>query len=98
MNVYRFVEYKIPKSLMDLSLDFPIKQINYIDDKNIIKYLNDENNENHYLIDKIINVSNEDKELYIKLLIIYLNGGLIINETFLILTENIKDGISYIYI
>ena len=55
MNVYRFVEYKIPKSLMDLSLDFPIKQINYIDDKNIIKYLNDENNENHYLIDKIIN-------------------------------------------
>lgn len=80
MNIYRFVEYKIPKSLLNVSLDFPIKQINYIDDKNIIKYLNDENNENHYLIDKIINVSNEDKELYIKLLIIYLNGGLIIND------------------
>jgi hypothetical protein len=80
MNIYRFVEYKIPKSLLNVSLDFPIKQINYIDDKHIIKYLNDENNGNHYLIDKIINVSNEDKELYIKLLIIYLNGGLIIND------------------
>jgi hypothetical protein len=82
MNIICFLEHKLPKEMLESLYDFNLTQFSYVNDKNTIDYLNvlRTNDDVNNLINNLNIVKPEDKDLYIKLLILYLTGGLIIND------------------
>lgn len=91
MNIICFLEHKLPKEMVDSLYNFNFTQFSYINDKHTIEYLNKlrQNDDTNNLINNLNLVKLEDKELYIKLLVVYLTGGLIINDKMVL--NNIDD-------
>jgi hypothetical protein len=80
MNVYYFLNYKLPADFLKqlYNFDYPIIQINPNNTDDIRKYLNEDKYSN--LINKIKDIDTNNKEIFIKLLLLYINGGLVIND------------------
>jgi len=80
MNLYCFVSYKLPKDFIDKFYDnnYNIIQININNETDIYNNLNKITD--NLLIEKIKHINVDNKELFIKLLVLYFNGGIIIND------------------
>ena len=90
MDVFSFVKYSHSKTLDHLlNKDFKIIEINTDDEESILSYLKSIC-DNTNLIDKVKNIDNTHNKLsFIKLIILYYNGGLVINDKIVIKNINV---------
>ena len=90
MDVFSFVKYSHSKTLEDLlNTDFKLIEINTDDEESILSYLKSIC-DNTNLIDKVKNIDNTHNKLsFIKLIILYYNGGLVINDKIVIKNINV---------
>ena len=85
MDIFAFIKYSHSKTLDNfLNKNFKIIEINTDDEEYILSYLKSIC-DNSNLIDKIKNIDNtHNKIIFIKLIILYYNGGLVINDKIVI--------------
>jgi hypothetical protein len=90
MDIFCFLKYSHSKTLDNfLNKDFKITEINTDDEESILSYLKSIC-DNTVLIDKVKNIDNiHNKFSFIKLIILYYNGGFIINDKIVIKNINV---------